>query len=57
MAGARSCSPSNKEKRHALDTALDDWGADPGDYPDLVLYALKLPGAALRPIADKSAPT
>jgi hypothetical protein len=50
MASAPVCSTSNKEKGHALNTALDDRGADSGDYPDLVLYALKSRGrcAALR---------
>ena len=31
----------NKEKGHALDTAVDDWGTDSCDHPDLVLYALR----------------
>ena len=45
MASAPVCSTSNKEKGHALDTALDDWCADSGDYPDLVLYALRYWGS------------
>ncbi|MDX3740691.1 hypothetical protein JQN61_12010 [Pseudomonas putida] len=44
MAAAPFLSPSNKEKGHALDTALDDWGADSGDHSDLVLYALSFWG-------------
>lgn len=44
MAAAPFFSPSNKEKGHALDTALDDWGADSGDHSDLVLYALRFWG-------------
>lgn len=41
MASAPICSTPNKEKGHALDIIVDDWGADSGDYPDLVLHALK----------------
>jgi hypothetical protein len=44
MAAAPFLSPSNKEKGHALDTALDDWGADSGDHSHLVLYALRFLG-------------
>ncbi|MFG0415771.1 MULTISPECIES: hypothetical protein [Pseudomonas] len=44
MAAAPFLSPSNKEKGHALDTALDDWGADSGDHSYLVLYALRFWG-------------
>ena len=57
MASAPVCSTSNKEKGHALDTALDDWGADSGDYTDLVLYALKLLGPLCGPSRHKAAPT
>ncbi|MBF8754862.1 hypothetical protein [Pseudomonas guariconensis] len=32
---------NEREKGHALDTALDDWGADSGDHLDLVLHALR----------------
>jgi len=31
----------DKETGHALDIAVDDRGADPGDHPDLVVHALK----------------
>ncbi|SPO59490.1 protein of unknown function [Pseudomonas inefficax] len=57
MASAPVCSTSNKEKGHALDTALDDWGADSGDYPDLVLHALRFLGPLCGPSRHKAAPT
>jgi hypothetical protein len=44
MGAAPVTSTSKKEKGHALDTAVDDWGADSGDYSDLVLYALRFWG-------------
>lgn len=51
MAAAPFLSPSIKEKGHALDTALDDWGADSGDHSDLVLYALRFWGPLCGPFA------
>jgi hypothetical protein len=49
MRAAPFLSPSNKEKGHALDTALDDWGADSGDHSDLVLHALRTWGRKAAP--------
>jgi hypothetical protein len=54
MAAAPFLSPSNKEKGHALDTALDDWGADSGDHSDLVLHALRFWGPLCGPFANSS---